>query len=83
MDQWNERVRPNRLEKRFEFKDYEATREFLDKLGRLSEENNKFPDISFGKTYVNLTLMPDSDANDAMPSDSDKEFASKIDLLVD
>ena len=83
MNQWNERVRPNRLERRFEFNDYGATRDFLDKLGVLCEQEQKFPDISFGKTYVNLTLRPDSEESEAKPTQLDKQFALEIDLLID
>ncbi len=83
MNNWNERSRPVRLEKRFEFPTYEITRDFLDRLGKLCEEHKRFPDISFGKTYVNLTLRPDSDDNDAKLTDKDKKFVSRIDDLFD
>ena len=54
---WSQRKRPNRLEKRFEFDAYDSTRDFLDRLGQYSEEVQRFPDISFGKKYVNITLI--------------------------
>ena len=38
MDKWDLRQRPVRLERRFEFETYEETRDFLDRLGNLSEE---------------------------------------------
>lgn len=53
---WKQRKRPNRLERRLEFEDYEATRDFLDDAARLSEERGIYPDLSFGRTYVNITL---------------------------
>ncbi len=81
MDKWEERNRPNRLERRFEFKTYQATRDFLDSLGDLSESKNIFPDISFGRTYVNITLRPESEAQDAQISNSEYNFASEIDGL--
>ena len=58
MDQWHERKRPVCLERRFEFDSYSATRDFLDRLGDFSEAKQRFPDISFGRTYVNITLRP-------------------------
>ena len=61
MDQWKERKRPLRLEKRFEFSDYESTRDFLDLVGNHTEKIQKFPDISFGKTYVNITIRPEKE----------------------
>ena len=81
MNKWNKRSRPERLERRFEFPTYEMTRDFLDRLGELCESRKRFPDISFGKNYVNLTLQPDSDENDAELTELDKNFASKVDDL--
>ncbi len=83
MHKWNERSRPIRLERRFEFSTFELTRDFLDRLGELSEKRNRFPDISFGKTYVNLTLQPESEEKDATLSEDDIKFASEIDGLTE
>ena len=83
MHKWNERSRPLRLERRFEFSTYELTRDFLDRLGELSEKRKRFPDVSFGKTYVNLTLQPESEENDARLSENDMMFASEIDGLTE
>ena len=81
MPTWEERKRPNRLEKRFEFETYDSTRDFLDRLGELSESTKVFPDISFGKTYVNITLRPESEEKDAILVDLDYKFAAEIDAL--
>ncbi len=59
------------------------TRDFLDRLGDLCEKRERFPDISFGKNYVNLTLKPDSEDKDAQITESDNNFASEIDNLID
>ncbi len=83
MNKWNKRSRPLRLERRFEFPTYELTRDFLDRLGELSEKRKRFPDVSFGKTYVNLTLQPESDENDAPLTADDMNFASEIDDLTE
>ena len=83
MDNWQQRKRPIRLERRFEFDNYDSTRDFLDQLGALSEASKNFPDISFGKTYVNITLRPDSEADEAELTDKDYKFASEIDGLFD
>ena len=83
MHKWNERSRPLRLERRVEFPTYELTRDFLDRLGELSEKRKRFPDISFGKTYVNLTLQPESEEKDATLSADDIKFASDIDGLTE
>ena len=83
MHKWNEKSRPARLERRLEFSTYELTRNFLDRLGSLCEKRNRFPDINFGKTYVNLTLKPDVEENDNEITDLDKKLASEIDDLED
>ena len=82
MNSWQERKRPIRLEKRYEFPSYEKTRDFLDLLGELSETKKIFPDISFGKTYVNITLRPESEKQDAKLTDLEYEFAIEVDGLL-
>ena len=82
MDQWHERKRPVCLERRYEFETYDATRDFLDKLGDHSEATQRFPDISFGLTYVNITIRPDEDAPDASLSEADRALATEIDALL-
>ncbi len=81
MNKWHERKRPVCLEKRFEFNDYDSTRNFLDVLGDFSEKTQRFPDISFGKTYVNITIRPESE--DADLSAADHLFAKEIDGFLD
>jgi len=76
---WTQRTRPDRLERRIEFDDYESTRCFLERLNALAESEGRFPDISFGRTYVNLTLRPD----DEQPvGEVDQAFAAAIDALL-
>ena len=76
---WTQRPRPDRLERRIEFDDYESTREFLERLNTLAEERGRFPDISFGRTYVNLTLRPE----DEQPvGDGEQALAAAIDALL-
>ncbi len=82
MSKWDQRNRPVRLERRFEFETYELTRDFLDRLGDLSEATGRFPDISFGKTYVNITLRPEND-DQAQLSEEDRSFATQISKLLE
>ncbi len=80
MDKWKQKERPLCLERRFEFDCYEKTRDFLDRLGDYSEKKDRYPDISFGKTYVNITVRPlDDDSREL--TDADQKFACEIDLL--
>ena len=82
MDKWKLKTRPVCLERRFEFKTYEETRDFLDKLGAYSEKVSRFPDISFGRTYVNLTVRPIEEEPNAQIVDADHNFAQEIDRLI-
>ena len=82
MNQWHERKRPVCLECRFEFDSYDATRDFLDKLGEHSEATQRFPDISFGRTYVNITIRPGDNGPEAQLSEADRAFAAEIDALL-
>ena len=77
---WTQRPRPDRLERRIEFSDYEATRVFLERLSTLSEQQSRFPDISFGRTYVNITLR--SEEEDGAIGEVDQAFAVAIDGLL-
>ncbi len=56
---WQLRKRPPCLERRVEFPDYEATRDFLDAVADVCEAAGYYPDISFGRSYVNLTIHLD------------------------
>ena len=83
---WTPRPKPEkaeRLERRIEFADYATTREFLERLNALSEDTQRFPDISFGRTYVNLTVRPESNEPDALIDAEEEAFASEIDGLLD
>ena len=76
---WQERNRPVRLEKRYEFESYDALRTFLDEAADLSEQKNLFPDIGFGKTYANFTIHPAEGS--AELTDTQREFAALLDTL--
>ena len=53
---WQERNRPVRLERRYEFQDYSTLRDFLDRAAELSERESFYPDMGFGRDYVNMTI---------------------------
>ncbi len=77
---WTHRQRPERLERRLEFADYETTRQFLERLNRLSEQEQRYPDISFGRTYVNLTLRAEQEETPI--GAAEHGFAAAVDALV-
>jgi len=63
-NQWQERIRPARLERRYEFPDYESLRSFLDDAADVSEREGLFPDMGFGRDYVNVTIHSDENSNE-------------------
>jgi len=79
--QWQERARPVRLERRYEFQDYSTLRDFLDKAAELSEEVDLYPDMGFGRDYVNITIHLEEGVETI--SDLQHEFASQLDSLAE
>lgn len=78
-DQWQERPRPARLERRYQFESYAALSDFLDCAAGVSEREALYPDMSFGRDYVNVTIHADegSSALDARQ----RHFAELLDAL--
>lgn len=76
---WETHVRPAYMFRRFEFSAYHETRDFLDRLGKLSEETGCYPDISFGTGYANITIHA---RDDAEVSDEDVAFAKQVSDLA-
>jgi len=78
---WRNRARPLRLERRICFPDYEATRIFLEESEELSKETDIYPNLSFGRTYVNLTLFAEEEETEI--SERLNAFAERIDALAE
>ena len=76
---WQPRERPLRLERRVDFDDYAGTRDFLDAVAQVSKDTGVYPDISFGRTYVNITIHADPPATDIAPEQT--AFAERVDAL--
>lgn len=58
---WNaappaQQERISALNHRFDFASYAETRQFLDKMADLSKREDYYPNMSFGKTYVNVCI---------------------------
>jgi pterin-4a-carbinolamine dehydratase len=77
--QWRERKRPLCLEQRYEFGGYTTLRDFLDRAAELSERESLYPDMGFGRDYVNVTIHAD-EGSDVL-TDQQREFATKLDAL--
>ena len=67
---WNKRESPLRIEKRFEFEQYSKISKFMEKIEKLCKEKDIYPNISFGKNFVSLTIFLDNKEI----SDKEKDF---------
>ncbi len=72
---WNKRESPFRIEKRFEFEDYSKISKFMGKIEKLCKEKDIYPNITFGKNFVSLSIFLDSKEI----SIEENEFSKEID----
>ena len=72
---WNHRESPLRIEKRFEFEEYQKVSIFLKKIDKLCKEKNIYPNISFGKNFVSISIFLDSEEIQS----NEKEFSLILD----
>lgn len=77
---WTERTRPARLERRLEFADYTALRNFLDTLAELSESCGRYPDLSFRRTSASLCIQAEEGCEEL--GSEQRAFAHRIDALL-
>lgn len=75
---WTEVEQPPSLYRRFEFAAYPETRAFLERLAGLSKETGLYPDLSFARTYVKVTVYGGGEAVDAEA----REFAARAEALL-
>lgn len=78
--QWQQRNRPERLERRYEFTNYTALRDFLDRAAALSEHEGLYPDMGFGRDYVNMTIHVED--SDSTLGEMQHRFAQQLDDLA-
>ena len=79
-DQWQERIRPVRLERRYEFVDYQSLRDFLDRAADVSEREGLYPDMGFGRDYVNVTIHVDEGSSSL--GETHRRLADEFDALL-
>ena len=72
---WNQRESPLRVEKRFEFEEYSRISKFMKMVDELCKLKNIYPNISFGKNFVSITVFLDSEKL----SKIEKDFFKQID----
>ena len=74
---WNQRESPLRVEKRFEFEEYSRISKFMKMVDELCKEKKIYPNISFGKSFVSITIFLSSDKL----SKIEKDFSNQIDIF--
>ena len=79
--QWQERIRPARLERRYDFADYPSLRDFLDRAADISEREGLYPDMGFGRDYVNVTIHADEESNEL--GEQQRRLAAEYDALLE
>jgi len=79
-EQWQVRNRPARLERRYEFSNYSTLRDFLDRAAEISEREGLYPDMGFGRNYVNITIH--AEEGEVQLEDSHHQFAEQLDELL-
>ena len=72
---WNQRESPSRVEKRFEFEEYSRISKFMKMVDELCKFKNIYPNISFGKNFVSITIFLGSEKL----SKIEKDFSNQID----
>ena len=72
---WNKRESPLRIEKRFEFEKYSKISKFMGKIEELCKQKDIYPNISFGKNFVSLSIFLDKKEI----SEREKDFSNDID----
>ena len=71
---WNKRESPLRIEKRFEFEKYSKISNFMEKIEKLCKKKDIYPNISFGKNFVSLSIFLDTKEVSIEENDFTKEI---------
>ncbi len=77
--EWQLRKRPVCMERKYLFDAYDALRDFLDRVADLSEREEYYPDMSFGRTQVTMTIHA-PEGSEEMPEPL-HDFARQVDAL--
>ena len=72
---WNKRESPFRIEKKFEFEEYSKISKFMGKIEKLCKEKDIYPNISFGKNFVSLSIFLDTEEI----SSREEDFSNYVD----
>jgi len=76
---WKVQKRAALLSRRYDFSDYDEMRNFLDRLETLSEKEKYYPDLTFSRTHVNVSIK----SRDEELAQPDFEFSVLVDAISD
>lgn len=76
---WKVEKRLQTMSRRYEFSDYDEMRSFLDRLEGLSESEDYYPDLTFSRTHVSVSVKARADEL----AQVDFDFSIKVDGLAD
>jgi 4a-hydroxytetrahydrobiopterin dehydratase len=82
VDGWDIKKNENKiyfLEKNYKFKNFINSKNFIDKVGEISEDENHHPDIFFGWGYAKIMIT--THAIEGL-SENDFILAAKIDQII-
>ena len=71
---WKERESPLRIEKRFEFEQYSKISKFMGNIEELCKTKDIYPNISFGKNFVSVSIFLDSKESSSKEEDFSKDI---------
>lgn len=81
---WKVQKRAGLLSRRYDFSNYDEMRDFLDRLEELSEKEAYYPDLTFSRTHVNVSIKSrDSGFSDNRLTQVDFDFSTRVDALLD
>lgn len=76
---WKIQKRSLIMTRRYDYVNYDDMRDFLDDLQDLSEGDGFYPDLTFSRVHVNVSIKS---RDDDKFTEIDFEFAKKVDLLA-
>jgi pterin-4a-carbinolamine dehydratase len=75
---WKIQKRIQLMSRRYDFSSYDDMRDFLDGLEELSEQEIYYPDLTFSRTHVNVSIKARGDEL----AQVDFDFSTKVDDLA-
>ena len=76
---WNRKESPLRIEKRFEFDNYQKISKFMTIIDELCKTNSIYPNVSFGNNFVSFTIFLSTKEKSLKEND----FSKKIDKIFE